>query len=75
MSLCFSLHIFEAFFCLIQNQEIAKFSRMDEAVDKTLMLVVSTPRQEGESADITTRRGSGLFISGKAFGDASGVIN
>ena len=66
-------HIFiESVFCLFFIRNSPKFYTRDSAVKRRSCLSYIHSRQRG---GISIRRGSGLFISCRAFGDASNKIN
>lgn len=60
-------------FCFILYSKFRQNYQKERAVKKRLGLSYIHSRQG--TIDIRSRRGSGLFISGKAFGDASNKIN
>lgn len=60
-------------FCFILYSKFRQNYQKERAVKERLDLSYIHSRQG--TIDIRSRRGSGLFISGKAFGDASNKIN
>lgn len=60
-------------FCFFLYPKFAKIFLKERAVTRRLDLSYIHSRQG--NIDIRSRRGSGLFISGRAFGDASDKIN
>ncbi len=76
-SLFFKLFsISEAYSCFVLQRKFAKFLNQREKQSvKALMLVVCPLHRKNGVVDIRFRRGSGLFISDWAFGDASVEIN